>query len=282
LANPLTRSLAALFHSRADVTSLKRLAREGFRTVKVLDVEKLEEIVIEAVERVVRDLHADPASPDHVADGAQIELLKLLGNETRLGERNAQLTRAQRLLEGDLGRLQGELSESRKKFEASVERAGREAMEELREQLDAALAELFERARSDVEDFAPGAGGHVAALQAPLREAMLALLARALQRSRPETAGPSQVQVELLERRVQKLTVQLEETQELLARVRREGAADAEGVPSVHRTVQGLKGGEAAVEQRRALMREIFRHNLELRNSLQDAIPTPTDPKGGA
>jgi predicted nucleic acid-binding Zn-ribbon protein len=282
LANALTRSLAALFHSRADVTSLKRLEREGFRTVKVLDVEKLEEIVIEAVERVVADLHADPAAPDHLAEGAQIELLKLLGNETRLGERNAQLTRAQRMLEGDLGRLQGALSESRKRFEAGVERAGREAMEELREELDTSLAELFERARSDVEEAAPGAGGRIVALQAPMREAMLALLAKALRRSRPEATSESQLQLELLERRVQKLTVQLEETQELLARVRNEKAAVEEGVPSIHKTVQGLKGGERGVEQRRALMREIFRHNLELRNPLQDSALTPTDRKGGA
>jgi len=90
---------------------------------------------------------------------------------------------------------------------------------------------------------------------------MLALLARALQRSRPEaaseTAKASQVELELLERRVQKLTAQLEETQELLARVRNEKADGEAGVPSIHRTVQGLTGGDRAVEQRRALMREI-------------------------
>jgi len=62
-------------------------------------------------------------------------------------------------------------------------------MAELREQLDAALARTLRARRTDVDHFAPGAGERVGALQTPLREAMLALLARALQRSRPEAAS---------------------------------------------------------------------------------------------
>src|SRR5262245_25913410 len=45
--NPLSRSLASLFRSKAEITSLSRLAREGIRSVNVVDVAQLEEIVIE-------------------------------------------------------------------------------------------------------------------------------------------------------------------------------------------------------------------------------------------
>ncbi len=273
LTNPLYRSLASLFCSRVESTSLLRLDREGFRTVNVLDLSDLESIVVEAVERVVAELGPNGASPGSLAAGAQIELLKLVGDTTRLNEKNAQLEREQRHLEGDLSLLQGALAESRKSLEANIARADHEAMGELRQRLESSLAELFQRARTQVERVAPDAGRSVAALQAPLRDAMLVLLSTALRRGHVPPTSDSEMQVEMLERRVKKLTAQLDETEQLLARVRSEKSSDDAGVASVYRTVQGLRGDEAAVEQRRALLREIFRHNLELRSELATASP---------
>jgi vacuolar-type H+-ATPase subunit I/STV1 len=273
LSNPLYRSLASLFRSRAEVTSLSRLDREGIRTVNVLDIGQLESIVVEAVERVVAELGPNGASPGSLATGAQIELLKLVGDTTRLNEKNAELEREQVHLQGDLDLLQGALAESKKSLEANIARADHEAMGELRERLESSLAELFQRARTQVERVAPEAGRSVAALQAPLRDAMLALLSTALRRGHVPPTSDSEMQVEVLERRVKKLTAQLDETEQLLERVRREKTADDSGVASVYKTVQGLRGDEKLVEQRRALMREIFRHNLELRTELEAATP---------
>jgi vacuolar-type H+-ATPase subunit I/STV1 len=273
LTNPLYRSLASLFRSRAEVTSLSRLDREGFRTVNVLDIGDLESIVVEAVERVVAELGPNGASPGSLAAGAQIELLKLVGDTTRLNEKNAQLEREQKHLEGDLSLLQGALAESRKSLEANIVRADHEAMGELRQRLESSLAELFQRARTQVERVAPDAARSVDALRAPLRDAMLVLLSTALRRGHVPPTSDSEMQVEVLERRVKKLTAQLDETEQLLERVRREKSADEAGVASIYRTVQGLRGDEAAVAQRRALLHEIFRHNLELRSELATASP---------
>lgn len=273
LTNPLYRSLASLFRSRAEVTSLSRLDREGFRTVNVLDIGDLESIVVEAVERVVAELGPNGASPGSLAAGAQIELLKLVGDTTRLNEKNAQLEREQKHLEGDLSLLQGALAESRKSLEANIVRADHEAMGELRQRLESSLKELFQRARTQVERVAPDAARSVDALQAPLRDAMLVLLSTALRRGHVPPTSDSEMQVEVLERRVKKLTAQLDETEQLLERVRREKSADEAGVASIYRTVQGLRGDEAAVAQRRALLHEIFRHNLELRSELATASP---------
>jgi len=273
LSNPLYRSLASLFRSRAEVTSLSRLDREGFRTVNVLDIGDLESIVVEAVERVVAELGPNGASPGSLAAGAQIELLKLVGDTTRLNEKNAQLEREQKHLEGDLSLLQGALAESRKSLEANIARADHEAMGELRQRLESSLKELFQRARTQVERVAPDAGRSVDALQAPLRDAMLVLLSTALRRGHVPPTSDSEMQVELLERRVKKLTAQLDETEQLLERVRREKSADEAGVASIYRTVQGLRGDEAAVAQRRALLHEIFRHNRELRSELATTSP---------
>jgi len=181
--------------------------------------------------------------------------------------------REQKHLEGDLSLLQGALAESRKSLEANIVRADHEAMGELRQRLESSLKELFQRARTQVERVAPDAARSVDALQAPLRDAMLVLLSTALRRGHVPPTSDSEMQVEVLERRVKKLTAQLDETEQLLERVRREKSADEAGVASIYRTVQGLRGDEAAVAQRRALLHEIFRHNLELRSELATASP---------
>jgi len=275
VANPLTRSLASLFRSRADTTSLKRLEREGIRTVGVLDLSQLEEIVGEAIERALGESARNGASPQRVAQDAQVEFLKLLGDPDRIGDRRDELSRASATLESDLGALQAELSQSRLALEQQQLQRERAAMDDLREALDRSLREAFDRAGSSVAAASPEAAAAVAALHAPLRGAMLSLLSSALLRSRPGAATPGETEVELLQRRVKKLSAQLEETRELLERTRSARAADLEGVPSIYKEVQGLQGDEDRIEQRRALMRAIFEHNVELRRTLAAAASEP-------
>jgi chromosome segregation ATPase len=278
VANPLTRSLASLFRSKADTKSLKRLEREGIRTVGVLDLGQLEEIVGEAIERALAEATANGVSPFRAAQDAQVELLKLLGSEQRLGERQDQLSRQRARLQTSLGALKAELLQSRAKLERQQIDRERAAMSDLRERLDATLREAFERLRSHVMAVAPEAAPALSATEASLRAAMLGLLADALRRGAPaEPVSPQETELELLQRRVKKLTAQLEETQELLERSRSESDAMAQGVPSIYREVQGLSGGEDRFELRRTLMREIFEHNLDLRRTLAAQAP-PADP----
>jgi hypothetical protein len=277
VANPLTRSLASLFRSKADTTSLKRLQREGIRTVGVLDLGQLEEIVGEAIERALAEASPDGTSPHAVAQGAQVEFLKLLGADGRLGDKRDEFSRQSATLAANLGALQQELSEQQSALEKQQAAADRSAMNELRELLDRSLHEAFERAGKNVSSISPEASEALADMQEPLRAAMLSLLAAALRRSRPGEPTAEETEVELLNRRVKKLTAQLQETEELLDRIRLEKAAEADAVPSIYREVQGLKGTEDRIEQRRALMREIFEHNVELRRTLagQNAAAIP-------
>jgi len=276
VANPLTRSLASLFRSKADTTSLKRLQREGIRTVGVLDLGQLEEIVGEAIERALAEAAPNGASPYAVAQGAQVEFLKLLGADGRLDDKRDELSRQGAALAANLGALQSELSQQQAALEAQQADRDRMAMGDLRELLDQSLREAFERAGANVSGISPEASAALAEMQEPLRAAMLSLLASALRRSHGGEPTAEETEIELLQRRVQKLTAQLLETEQLLTRVRDEKAAEAEGVPSLYREVQGLKGTEDRVEQRRALMREIFEHNVELRRTLAGPqIPIP-------
>jgi diguanylate cyclase (GGDEF)-like protein len=71
-------------------------------------------------------------------------------------------------------------------------------------------------------------------------------------------------QVELLQRRLSKLTESLGLTERELARVRRMKAVDS-GVESVYRDVQGVTGDDEHAELKKDLMSKIFAANLDLR-----------------
>jgi diguanylate cyclase (GGDEF)-like protein len=82
-------------------------------------------------------------------------------------------------------------------------------------------------------------------------------------------------QIDTLERRVRKLAGILELTEAELARVAAMKDVDP-GISSIYRSVQGLNGVEQDYELRRALMNEIFKANLELkdrRKSIQGSKP---------
>ena len=76
--------------------------------------------------------------------------------------------------------------------------------------------------------------------------------------------GEHQRQIELLERRIAKLTQSLGMTEAELQRVLRSKSLDP-GIASIYKSVQGLSGDEVQMELKRALMEKIFEANVELR-----------------
>ena len=74
-------------------------------------------------------------------------------------------------------------------------------------------------------------------------------------------------QVELLERRIAKLTRHLAKAEENLARMAAMRGDDV-GIASIYRTVQGLSPEERALAFKQKLMQRIFQANVELRQKL--------------
>ena len=80
-------------------------------------------------------------------------------------------------------------------------------------------------------------------------------------------AGDSQVrhQVKLLERRLRKMALLLEQQGKEVSSGRR---PEEHGVASMFREVQGLEASDAQAEHKQALMASIFRQNMKLRESV--------------
>ncbi len=271
--------------------SLKRLAREGVRTVNVLDLGLLEQIVGEAIERALRESASNGAAPNHAAQQAQLEVVKRLGGEAGLHRKGDELSTQSHLLERNLDELRRALAESQTALAKQSATHRRGAVEQLRGRLERSLTDAFAQASARVAPLAPDAAAALLAIQTPLRETLLSLLSAAVERSEPASSpSAAETEVELLQRRVKKVTAQLQETQELLDRIRRERGEEETSAPSARRRVQEPKVVESRVEQRRALMREVFEHNVELRRTLDGsangraasgpAAPPDREPQG--
>lgn len=84
----------------------------------------------------------------------------------------------------------------------------------------------------------------------------------------PEEILEKERQIELLERRIAKLTQVLGLTEEELRRVALQKGVDF-GLPSIYKSVQGLSGDEAAFERKKAMMLTILEANLALKRELE-------------
>jgi hypothetical protein len=84
----------------------------------------------------------------------------------------------------------------------------------------------------------------------------------------PEEIAERQRQIELLERRIAKLTQALGLTEDELRRVSALKGVDF-GLPSIYKSVQGLSGGEPEFERKKAMMLTILEANLALKRELE-------------
>jgi len=87
-------------------------------------------------------------------------------------------------------------------------------------------------------------------------------------RDRRETVEEYERRIELLQRRLDKVTQSLQLTEQELRRV--VGLEDADGgLESIYRSVQGLESTESQGELKKELMRSIFEANLELKKHME-------------
>ncbi|MFG0316934.1 MAG: hypothetical protein ACF8XB_06665, partial [Planctomycetota bacterium JB042] len=140
------------------------------------------------------------------------------------------------------------------------------------------MASCHARREADrVRLLAAGAGGDVAARAA-------ALAHRLLEEEREkavDAAKADQVKrIAQLERRIGKLRSSLSDSEALVRRLK-EAKDLPEGVESMYREVQGLDPNESNAAEKRGLLEEIFKLNVELRDVIQGATAGPDESSGG-
>lgn len=271
LANALTRSLAKIFRDRASLTSVARLKKEGYRTVSVLQISHLEELIGAAIEKVMMETVGDPAKGRRLARGAQMEFLRMLGERNSLERATSELKGEQEELRRNTEKLKEEIRAARGELQKEAREASSETLSDISHQLDAEFESILREAVASGK-LQNGATHVLEAATGSIRERVLALIGEALHRQPPTVVTEeSGSRVVMLEKRLAKLNAALDEANSMLDRLRAtKGSASDDGVASVYKEVQGLSGAEQKFEERSNLMRAIFQLNLELRQEIEN------------
>ena len=132
-------------------------------------------------------------------------------------------------------------------------------LEEIGKQLEQMLSKKVEAIFDSMGQSLPDFGGR--------EREVLALAVKKMEAEHRNLQEEHSKQVDLLERRLSKLSDTLETTEGELLQAARRGNADS-GVASVYRTVQGLSDVEDDSELKQEMMVKIFEANLELKTQV--------------
>jgi hypothetical protein len=131
---------------------------------------------------------------------------------------------------------------------------------------DAALGALGDRIR-ELFGLGPGDDDLLARIQREVVVSALREVQEEVRRALPSEAREQAERIELLERRIAKLSDSLGMTEAELQHVLAQRAGDS-GVASVYKNVQGLSPTAVQAELKKALMSKIFEANVELRRQI--------------
>lgn len=237
-------------------TSVDQLRKRGVEKVNVLGLDRIVHLIEEAVRRSLRD-HMVGLESDKVAQDAKQEFMQLLRSNADLQRDKAELERRRHDAEAELKNLRSEIVTQRQalvdKLDESVENEAVLAAENQR------IVDRIEQAFLSMGD---GAGDHSAA-KSQVLNVVMGLVEEERKATADATAALRDKEVDTLQRRIAKLNESLEYTEKKLTEVASAKSID-DGVASIYREVQGLRGEDAHVEKKRELMANIFEANFAL------------------
>jgi hypothetical protein len=271
---------------------LRALERRGFRSVQVLDMATIERIVHEAVEHSLAAHHADLGAPERakLEVEAKAEFLKLLAEHKRVVAQKTEIERARESLEAQVGTLRDELEKQQTALRQERDRnlAGAAQFSLSPESfatMEAKIRKLFttlisQERRMSLVEAGPQALRGLNELEREIAAMLDRLIADEREKYFAKERQDHAEKVDLLERRVEKLTKALSETEDVLQKVIAAKSLDP-GIASIYSTVQGLAADALFFERKKELLKQIFEENLLLQKrevveaAAQAAAATP-------
>ncbi len=241
-------------------TTVDQLKKRGIQKVNVVGLDRIAALIETAVHRTLRQrMAAGFGGAGEIARGTKDEFLKLVRNAKSLEKAHQEAVQEKARLQEEVEKLRGELATVQRRIAEARERMEREERVRRAEE-DAVLVEeiaaLIDRcAELDAE--------RARVLREDLVELVLGRLESERRRAAEARRTQQSEEMELLKRRLQKVTRALEDTERELHQVRRAKAADT-GIASVYREVQGLDEHDPLYGRKHELMVSIFEANRRL------------------
>jgi hypothetical protein len=246
----LKRSLKEAVKRLAYSTSVDQLKKRGVKRVSVLGLDRIVSLIEEAVHRSLRHRLLS-TEREAVVDATKEEFLRLLKSNEELREKQERSEEEANNLRIELQRLRQQLDE--RLDEARAERLVTYEGEN---------AAILEKVRAVVAGFDP-----TSMTAEGVQERVLELVMDVVSGERREVeaaqAAARDREIDLLQRRIRKLTDSLETTETRLSQVAAMKDVE-EGIASVYRDVQGLQGDGEDTAKKKELMAGIFAANMQL------------------
>jgi hypothetical protein len=260
----LSQSLKDAVKRLAYGASLDQLKKRGIQKVNVLGIDRIVALIEEAVNRSLKHKLMG-LERSVVADRTKEEFLKLLKSNEELEKSRDELAQMQQRAQEEIDEVRQQLAQQKA---ALAERLGVAHEQESRRyqgenaaiarELDALFRQFVQLGKTDVGTLRDGVVALVRKVVDAERQTALAALAAARDR-----------EVEILERRIGKMTDALEQNEQRMAEVLAMKDVDS-GVASVYREVQGLNSSARSYQKKKELMSEIFKANLALQKGIQE------------
>jgi phage shock protein A len=257
----LADSVFRLFRENSDVVPLKRLEKRGVKNVTVLDWNRVQALIEKAVDEALakRGVDLAPHVLQNVHRDAKEAFHRLVAERDRLEETTRTLAQEKDDLARNVEALKSEILRSQQELATERDRAVRfEEVVVEGAQLDHAMVRLEARVRELIGD------GQTGDLAAKVAAVARSLLDEEKKNAFDEAAAEQRRKVEQLERRLAKLQRALTDSESVIETLKSAKTGDP-GIESVYKSVQGLDRNDSRAEQKRGLLDQVFRLNLELR-----------------
>lgn len=258
----LSEQLKSAVRDMAYRTSVDQLKKRGVTQVNMVSMDRIVALIDEAVHRAVRH-HLIGTEREQVIDATKEEFLRLMRSNEALENEANELRKVQGRAQDELDMLRRELGQAQQMLEAKLAAAAVPAQARI-EGENAELANRFLETFATLQD---AAGGDMSRL----RDGALTILLDFVETERKRTIAATEAardrEIDLLQRRVSKLNISLEQSEKRMAEIAALKNVDP-GISSIYREVQGLDHGDQLFKKKSALMTDIFKANLALQKKV--------------
>jgi hypothetical protein len=264
-----------VINKSARQVSLWDLASEGKKSIKVVNLKKINETLGRAIERTLLkyEKQIGHALRRQIEREASKNFLELMDLHKKVVEDKDQYRQK---MEEEVARLRDELQhhqgsldqEKTRKLERHVFMLSDAGYRDLEKQMRRILASFMdEERRLQVAESGPGVLKGLNEIEKSLSEALHRIVEEERRREIAEQERVRTQERELLERRLAKLQEALTLREKALEEMAKLKEGDP-GIASIYKSVQGLADHESNKEKKKEMLRIIFEKNVELREQL--------------
>lgn len=239
-------------------TSLDNLKKKGVKEVNVLGVDRIIGLIDEAVHRSLKS-RLYGVEREAVTEATKAEFLRMLKSNEDLQRSKTEVEKLKDRAEEEVDSLRRELEGQRQALAHRLE----QGEVERRRKLEGEDAVLTGKVEQVFQLLATQPAVDLAQVQERVVELVTELVGSERRAAAQAQSALHDREVDLLQRRIKKMSETLEVTEHRLQEVAAMKDIDP-GISSVYRDVQGLAASEAHYARKRELMAQIFQANLEL------------------